>query len=109
MQQQITIDREAIFGEGFAHDMANLNDPESTLLYRWVIEGEWKLILSYDGLNVSYQKFHDEMLTGPRLYNVIKDEHETQNLADKHPEIVTRLSNRLNAWYPVLERKILKN
>lgn len=108
MAEQKPIQRDAIFGEGFAHDMANLDVPESTLLYRWVIEGEWKLILSYDGINVSYQKFHDAMLTGPRLYNVINDEHETENLAEKHPEIVERLSKRLTAWYPVKERIILQ-
>ncbi|MCH1496930.1 MAG: sulfatase-like hydrolase/transferase [Rubripirellula sp.] len=28
------IDREIIFGEGFAHDIADVNDPEASLLYR---------------------------------------------------------------------------
>jgi len=39
----------AIFGEGFAHDVADLDSPEASLLYRWVVEGKWKLILTYDG------------------------------------------------------------
>ncbi len=107
MQTQTEIERSAIYGEGFAHDMADLDVPESTLLYRWVIEDGWKLILSYDGKNVSYQEYHDEMLTGPRLYHISNDEYETQNLAEQYPERVKRLSEKLNAWYPLKTRKIL--
>ena len=109
MKNEQSIEREAIFGEGFAHDMADLNDPESTLLYRWVIKDGWKLILSYDGVNISYQKHHDQMLTGPRLYNVLEDEFEMVNLASKYPEKVAQLSGKLNEWYEVNERKILQD
>lgn len=109
MQQQTPINRDAIFGEGFAHDMDDLNDIESTLLYRWVIKDNWKLILSYDGKNVSYQKYHEGDLTGPRLYNLLADEHETINLADKKPELVKSLSEALVNWYPVKTRKVLQN
>ncbi len=108
MKEQRPIQRDTIFGEGFAHDMADLNDPESTLMYRWVIENEWKLILSYDGKNVSYQDYHKDVLSGPRLYNLVEDEHEVNNLAERHPDIVKRLSGKLNQWYPVNSRKVLK-
>ena len=107
MKDETAIERDAIFGEGFAHDMDDINVPESTLLYRWVIAGDWKLILSYDGKNISYQKFHKPDQQGPRLYNIKKDEYEEVNLASKHPEIVKRLSQKLVDWYPVKERKIL--
>ncbi|MDO6693297.1 sulfatase [Aliiglaciecola sp. 3_MG-2023] len=107
MKNEIPIVRDEIFGEGFAHDMDDLNDPESTLLYRWVIEGKWKLILSYDGKNVSYQKYHKDVLSGPRLYNLLEDEHETVNLASVHPDLVKRLSEKLMNWYPVKKRKVL--
>lgn len=107
LQTQTDITRTAIFGEGFAHDMADLDDPESTLLYRWVIEDGWKLILSYDGINVSYQKYHDEMLTPPRLYHVLSDEHEKNNLAEQYPDMVEKLSQKLSDWYPVNKRNIL--
>ena len=108
MANQTPIARDTIFGEGFAHDMDDLNDPESTLMYRWVIEGKWKLILSYDGKNISYQKYHKDVLAGPRLYNLLEDEYEKVNLADKHPELVARLSAKLEDWYPVKTRTILK-
>lgn len=109
MAQQKPITRDAIFGEGFAHDMDDLDTPESTLLYRWVIEGKWKLILSYDGKNVSYQKYHKDVLSGPRLYDLQKDEHEKINLADQNPELVKNLSQKLVDWYPVTHRKIIEN
>ncbi|WP_448245467.1 sulfatase family protein [Thalassotalea agariperforans] len=107
MKEQTPINRDAIYGEGFAHDMDDLNDPESTLLYRWVIAGKWKLILSYDGKNVSYQEYHKDVLAGPRLYNLLEDEHEEVNLAAEKPELVARLSQKLLDWYPVKTRKVL--
>ncbi|MBU2883524.1 sulfatase [Psychrosphaera sp. B3R10] len=109
LKQETPIDRDAIFGEGFAHDMTELNNAESTLLYRWVIAGQWKLILSYDGANISYQKYHKGVLEGPRLYNILADEHETMNLAEQHPELVKALSDKLTNWYSVKERNVLKN
>ncbi|WP_342807854.1 sulfatase [Alteromonas sp. M12] len=108
MKNESPIVRVKIFGEGFAHDMDDLNDPESTLLYRWVIEDKWKLILSYDGKNVSYQKYHEDVLSGPRLYNLLEDEHETNNLASAHPDVVARLSEKLKSWYPVNKRTVLQ-
>ncbi|MGB1674150.1 MAG: hypothetical protein ACPHRA_13085, partial [Limisphaerales bacterium] len=41
--------RKQIFGEGFAHDIADIENPEASLLYRWTIRDEWKLLLTYDG------------------------------------------------------------
>lgn len=107
MKQQQPIARDTIFGEGFAHDMDDLNNPESTLMYRWVIEDKWKLILSYDGLNISYKKHHEGVLGAPRLYNLHDDEYEQNNLAEQNPEMVARLSAKLEQWYPLKERKVL--
>ncbi len=109
LHQQTLIDRDTIFGEGFAHDMADINEPESSMLYRWVIDDYWKLILSYDGRNDSYQNYHEDVLGGPRLYNLLNDEHELINLATRHPEVVERLAERLTAWYPVENREILQD
>lgn len=107
MKNQTPIDRNEVYGEGFAHDIPDLNDTESSLLYRWVIEGDWKLILSYDGTNESYQTYHEVDRQGPRLYKVSTDEYEQVNLAKQHPEIVEHLSQKLVDWYPLHERKIL--
>lgn len=109
LKNELPINRNIIFGEGFAHDMGDLNDREQTLLYRWVIEDKWKLILSYDGKNISYKKHHEQMLMGPRLFNLNDDEFETTNLASKYPDKVKYLSSKLNEWYEVKERKILQD
>ncbi|MBU3020406.1 sulfatase [Aestuariibacter sp. A3R04] len=101
------INREAIFGEGFAHDMVDLDDIESTLLYRWVIKDDWKLIVSYNGKNVSYQKYHDDFLVGPRLYHLASDEYEEVDLAKRYPEKVESLMKELKRWYPIEKRKVL--
>jgi len=102
------IERKTLFGEGFAHDMDDLNDVESTLLYRWVIKDDWKLIVSYDGKNVSYQKYHDEFLVGPRLYNLANDEFEKENLASQYPEKVGELLEEIENWYELEERKLIQ-
>ena len=40
------IERKGIFGESFAHDIADIEKPEASLLFRWRIEGKWKLLLT---------------------------------------------------------------
>ncbi|WP_032096147.1 MULTISPECIES: sulfatase family protein [unclassified Alteromonas] len=102
------IERETIFGEGFAHDMDDLDDIESTLLYRWAINGDWKLIVSYDGKNVSYQKYHDKFLVGPRLYNLADDEFEQVNLAKQYPDKVKMLMNEIKGWYSLEKRNVIQ-
>ncbi|AQT68091.1 Arylsulfatase [Anaerohalosphaera lusitana] len=100
------IKRDTIFGEGFSHDIADLDNPEKSLLTRWCIEGRWKLILSYDGENERYKAVHK--YPGPvQLFDVISDPHETQNLADEYPEVVARLKAKIKAWWPVKEATLI--
>jgi uncharacterized sulfatase len=80
------IAREALFGEIFAHDVADLDKPAASLQFRWCIEGDWKLILPH-------QRGAGE------LYNLAADAHEEKNQAAEHPEIVERLTRRLDAWW----------
>ncbi|MFW6169809.1 MAG: sulfatase [Planctomycetota bacterium] len=99
------IEREALFGEGFAHDIADIDNPEASLLYRWCIEGKWKLILTYDGEVNRYQSTHPRTQRGPQLFDLLADPHEQRNVAAEHPEVVARLAERIADWYPVTERK----
>ena len=46
--QQRPIERSIIFGEGFAHDIADIDSPEAIPCTDGV-EGKWKLLLTYDG------------------------------------------------------------
>ena len=49
LESGAAIERDTIFGESFAHDIADIENPQASLLYRWVIRGHSKLLLTYDG------------------------------------------------------------
>lgn len=91
---QATADkREAIFGEIFAHDIPDYRKPELGLHYRWIIDGDYKLIVP-SGL--------DDGEYGPTklaLFNVTKDPEEEQNVIADHPEIAAKLRKKLDAWW----------
>ncbi len=101
------IDRDRIFGESFAHDIADVNNPEKSLLFRWCIEGNWKLLLTYDGEVNRYQSTHPREEKRPQLFNLKDDPWETNNLAKEHPEIVKAMAAAISDWYPTKERKVL--
>jgi len=99
--------RKEVFGETFDHDVANLDKPEDTLLYRWVVDGRWKLLLTYDGKLGRYASSHPRTEKRPQLFDLLADPHEDKNLAAQNPEIVARLAARLQAWWPVTQRQVL--
>ncbi|XZE51981.1 sulfatase-like hydrolase/transferase [Planctomycetaceae bacterium SH139] len=98
--------REDVFGESFSHDVADIENPEASLLYRWVIEGRWKLLLTYDGKVGRYGRHHPREDKRPQLYDLSADPHEAFNLAAMRPELVTRLADKIAGWWPVTERKV---
>ena len=97
------IERDTIFGEGFAHDIADLNKPEASLLYRWCIHGKWKLLLTYDGEVNRYQSTHPRTERRPQLFDLMADPHEKKNVAAEHADVVAKLVDRIDAWYAVKE------
>ena len=101
------IERKFILGEGFAHDIADIAKPEASLLYRWCIEGKWKLLLTYDGEVNRYQTTHPRTEKRPQLFDLLADPHEKKNLAANHPDVVDRLAERIADWYPVTERRVM--
>jgi len=101
------IERDTVFGEGFAHDIADVEKPEASLLYRWCIEGRWKLLLTYDGQVNRYASSHPRTEKRPQLFDLLEDPTEEKNLAGQHPDIVARLAKKIADWYPVTERKVL--
>jgi uncharacterized sulfatase len=106
LTEQSIIERDTIFGEGYGHDIVDVNDHEGSLLYRWVIQDDWKLVLSYDGGNPNWAVKHS-MVGAPRLYSLTQDPFETTNLASKYPELVESLSQKISDWYPLKKRKVL--
>jgi len=101
------IDRDIIFGESFAHDIADIEKPEASLLFRWCIRGKWKLLLTYDGEVNRYQSTHPRTEKRPQLFDLVADPSETKNLASDHPEVVAELVAEIEGWYPVKERKTI--
>jgi uncharacterized sulfatase len=83
--------RTAIFGECFSHESKDLNDPAASLRWRWMVEGDWKLILP-DPQN--------EPDSPVELYNLAEDPHEEQNLADERGAQVETMRNKIDAWWP---------
>ena len=86
LQEGTPIERDAIFGESFAHDIADIENPQASLLYRWVIRDHSKLLLTYDGRpgRMKYPPSGGQ----PQLFDLKSDPHEKVNLAAKQPELV---------------------
>lgn len=108
LKGEAELERDTIFGEGCAHDVRQIDDPEASLLYRWVIEGKWKLLLTYDGEVGRYKSSHLRTEMRPQLFDLMADPHENKNLAKENPEVVARLAKKIADWYPVKERKVIE-
>jgi uncharacterized sulfatase len=91
------IERDTIYGESFAHDIADIENPQASLLYRWVIRGHDKLLLTYDGApgKMKYSPQSGEA----QLFDLEKDPDETTNLAAENPDRVKELGALLEEWY----------
>ena len=83
--------REAVYGEIFTHDLVSLSSPLAGLKYRWVRQGDWKLIVpAKDGPAAGEP---------PELFNLASDPDEKTNRIEEHPEITERLRTLLNEWW----------
>ena len=99
--------RKEVLGETFAHDIPDLEKPEASLVYRWIVEGKWKLLLTYDGeVSARYARANPRDDIRPQLFDLLADPHENRNLAAEHPQVVARLAAKIAAWWPARERKV---
>jgi len=101
LQDQKLLERTFLCGESFSHDVADLNNHETSLQYRWCIEGPWKLILTYDFPADRYSFVHAVNERQPQLFDVVSDPSEQQNVAEQNPEVVRRLADHLQATWHV--------
>lgn len=78
--------RSTIFGEAFAHNIADVDEPTRSLQHRWVIDGWMKLIVPAK--------------TAPaELYDLQADPTEKTNLATTQPDRIAPLQKKLDAWW----------
>lgn len=83
LQQGKAIVCNMIFGESFDH---NTEDPEASLLNRWVIRGDYKLLLTYDGVAGSgYGRRVLPKDPRPQLSNLITDPPKKSTSPAKNP------------------------
>jgi uncharacterized sulfatase len=82
--------RSTLFGECFTHTAVDLNDPSSSLRWRWVIDGQWKLIAPH---------VRNEPNAQPELYDLSSDPQEKTNLAVKESRRVEAMTKQLDGWW----------
>ena len=90
MDQQQVATRSRVFGDIFDHDAFDIERPAASLHYRWVVEGEWKLIVPH-AARVPQGKIE--------LYHVSEDPDEQRNLAESEPDRVATLRQSLDDWW----------
>jgi len=107
--------RDRVFGEQYAHNVADVDDPARSLQHRWMIEGWWKLIVtrptpdpSQEGKSTSGPQTVLPSSEGlgvgpsgksPELYNLRDDPWEKNDLAASEAARVKKLAGQLDAWW----------
>ena len=83
--------RDTLYGECFTHNAVDLARPASSLRWRWIVEGDWKLIAPAK---------QNEPTGVIELFNLSLDPSEQKNLASTEQPRVERLMKKLDAWWP---------
>ncbi|MBI9072953.1 MAG: sulfatase-like hydrolase/transferase [Melioribacteraceae bacterium] len=95
-------ERKIVFGSVHSSHNISLENPDSTLQYLWGIEGDWKLLIRYHGMDkTKYKRTHNWDTAPVRLYNLAEDPHEENEVSEQFPEIVERLKAKIEAWHPI--------
>lgn len=92
LDSQAVAERTAIYGEIFEHDIRHMTNPIASLRYRWIIEGDYKLIVPHLPVETDGQL---------ELFHITADPHEEHNIAKQHPELVNSLTSKLDSWWEV--------
>jgi uncharacterized sulfatase len=96
--------RDVVFGFDGNHDMFDVNDRTANMESRYIVKGDWKLLLhdeeNYGLPYAGKSAAHPDNPEGKtELYNVKADPHEKKNLAEANPAKVAELTKALNSWW----------
>ena len=90
--------RKSTHGACYLHNAVDIHKPSANLTHRWLINGNWKVILPYKANLTTRDKAKGTGET--ELYNLAKDPFERRNLAKSKASRVKRLTKQLNALLP---------
>ena len=90
--------RKSTYGAIYLHNAVDIHKPSANLTYRWLIDGNWKLILPHKENVTTKAKHRDTGET--ELYNLAKDPHERNNLAKARQDLIKSLAKQLNKLLP---------
>lgn len=82
--------RPAVFGAAYDHDVHDVDKPNLSLQTRYVISGDWKLLVP----NIAH-----DINASVELYNLTKDPHEKQNVGNDNVPHIRNLNALLNGWW----------
>jgi arylsulfatase A-like enzyme len=94
--------RKIVFGVcNSTHNMTQ-KTTEDTTQYLWCVEGDWKLLLRYNGIDTTkYKNLHSWDTAPFRLFNLKNDPQEKLDISSVHPEKVKSLRKKIEAWHSV--------
>ncbi len=110
LDDRVTAARDQLFGECYTHTIVDLDEPAKSLLWRWTVQGRWKLIVpappapgkqfpTWQGQHVDDVSREKYLRGEPELFNVVADPDERINLAAAEPEVAARLRADLDRWW----------
>ena len=95
-------ERKRIFGASYSVYNMTPGNPNGTLQYQWCIEGDWKLLLRYNGLDTThYKQLHVWDKKPVRLYNLKLDPYEKNEVSNENLEVIKRIKNEIHNWHLV--------
>lgn len=82
--------RTSVYGECFTHNAIDLDEPRANLRWRWIVQGDWKLIVP----NLEVERIARE-----ELYHIVDDPYETRDVRSEHTETADALRQALDSWW----------
>ena len=82
--------RDTLYGDCFTHNAVDLNKPSASLRWRWVVDGNFKLIVPHKA---------NEPDGAIELYDLKADPTEEKNIAAENTGKVSALSAKLDDWW----------